>query len=202
MCQNLKLSKGQLSPEELRRYFDFIKNSLTENGEFISPLRIYNYDETNLSNNPGTEQYIFKRGVKYAERIRDSTKSSISVIFCGSASGEILPPYVVYKAENIWMTWMDGGPPHTRYNRSKSDWFDSVIFADWFCNLFVPHIKKQNKSAVLLGHNLSSHFSQEVLKTAEENHITFACFPKNSTHNICLFSKKLHSRWMWHSIHH
>ena len=28
----------------------------------------------------------------------------------------------------------EGGPSGTRYNRSKSGWFDGVIFDDWFSN--------------------------------------------------------------------
>lgn len=104
-------------------------------------------------------------------------------MFCGSAAGKIIPPYVVYKAEKIWLTWMEGGPPNTRYNRSKSGWFDATIFTDWFLNLFVPYVKKYiNGRVVLLGDNLSSHFTQEVLSSAERNNITFACLPKNATH--------------------
>ena len=35
---------------------------------------------------------------------------------------------------------------------------------------------------ILIGDNLSSHFSQEVLKSAEENNVSFVCLPANSTH--------------------
>ena len=52
-----------------------------------------------------------KRGMKYPERIINSTKSATSLMFCGSASGEILPPYVVYKAEALWSTWTENAPP-------------------------------------------------------------------------------------------
>lgn len=81
---------------------------------------------------------------------------------------------------------MDGGPPHTRYNRSKSGWFDASIFQDWFEQMFLPYIKKrklnQDGKVVLIGDNLSSHFCPEVFKLCEENSIVFVCLPKNSTH--------------------
>jgi len=48
------------------------------------------------------------------------SKSSTSVKFCGNAKGKYLAPYVLYKAEDIWTTWTDGGPEHARYNRIKS----------------------------------------------------------------------------------
>jgi len=45
---------------------------------------------------------------------------------------EILPPYVVYKAEHLWDLWTTGCLKGARYNRSKSGWFDAVTFKDWF----------------------------------------------------------------------
>ena len=184
MSQNIKTSKAELSPEEMLTYFNALQKTLSEDGNIIDPARIYNYDETNLADDPGRRKYIFKKGTKYPDRIRDSSKASVSIMFCGSASGWVLPPYVVYKAEHIWSTWMEGGPPNTRYNRSKSGWFDSVVYTDWFCKLFAPTVRKlhTNGKIVVLGDNLASHFSPEVLKCAEKNNILFACFPKNSTH--------------------
>ena len=82
---------------------------------------IINYDETNLSDDPGTKKCIFKRGVKYPERVINFSKGNISLLFSGSASGELLPTYVCYKSQHLWDTWCTGGPPQTRYGRSKMD---------------------------------------------------------------------------------
>ena len=125
---------------------------------------------------------MFRKGVKYPERVRDSTKSSISVMFCGAADGTVLPPYVVYKAENLWDRWAEGGLKGVRYNRSKSGWFDSTTFADWFKTIFLPHIRRLNRRTVLIGDNLASHFTESVITAAKENNVTFVCLPKNSTH--------------------
>ena len=59
---------------------------------------IVNYDETNLSDDPGKRKVIIRRGTKYPERVINSSKSSTSVMFAAAADGTILPPYVVYKA--------------------------------------------------------------------------------------------------------
>ena len=67
----------------------------------VAPEYILNYDETNVSNNPGAVKAIFKKGVKYSEQIRENSKTAISIMFCGSASGMLLPPYVVYKGANV-----------------------------------------------------------------------------------------------------
>ena len=69
-----------------------------------------NYDETNISNDPGRKKVIFKRGTKYPERIINSSKTSTSVMYAGCADGTILPPYVVYKATHMYNTWTTGSP--------------------------------------------------------------------------------------------
>lgn len=52
----------------------------------------------------------------------------VVVMVCGSAAGELAPIYVNYKAEKMWSTWTENGPPGARYNRTKSGWFDHKIF--------------------------------------------------------------------------
>jgi len=125
---------------------------------------------------------LFRKEVKYPKRIRDSTKSSISLMFYGAADGTVLPPYVVYKAEHLWNQWADGGLKGVRYNQSKSGWFDSVTFTDWFHTTFLPFIRRLNNRVVLIGDNLASHFTEYVITAAKENNVTFVCLPKNSTH--------------------
>ena len=88
--------------------------------EGVQPSNIRNYDETNLIHDLGNKRIITKRGMKYPERIINCMQTATSLMFCSSASGKILPPYVVYKAEAIRSTWTENGPPGTRYNRSKS----------------------------------------------------------------------------------
>ncbi|XP_068084395.1 uncharacterized protein [Anabrus simplex] len=101
---------------------------------------------------------------------------------CGNAAGEILPPYVNYKAEKMWDTWTEGGPTGARYNRTKSGWFDGTTFEDWFNTLLLPELKKKDGRKVIIGDNLSSHISPRVIETCERNDIAFVCLPPNATH--------------------
>lgn len=126
---------------------------------------------------------LTKRGIKYPENIRNASKASIYVMFCGSASGELLPPYVVYRSKNMWSTWREGRPSDCRYtNNSKSGWFNSEIFTDWFESLVLPRLKKLEGKKVLISDNLFSHLTDRVLKLCRDNNIYFVCLPPNSTH--------------------
>lgn len=147
--------------------------------------RIWNYDETNLSDDPGQKKVICKRGTKYLENICNTSKSSTSLMFCGNAEGRLLAPYVAYKADHMWSTWTENGPEQARYNQSKSSWFDANCFEDWFERQFLPEIrrgKQPEESAVLIGDNLSSHISYRVLELCEQHNIQFVCLSPNVTH--------------------
>eukprot|EP00102_Acyrthosiphon_pisum_P020516 XP_016657726.1 PREDICTED: uncharacterized protein LOC107882980 [Acyrthosiphon pisum] len=152
--------------------------------ENVSPCSIVNYDETNFTDDPKKQKIIAKRGSKHPENILDSSKTSISVMMSGNAVGELLPPYIVYKADNLYPTWTENGPQGSRYNRSKSGWFDERIFDDWFHSLALPFLKKKPSPRVLIGDNLSSHVSISVINTCIEHDIKFILLPPNTTH-IC-----------------
>ncbi|CAG4958214.1 unnamed protein product [Colias eurytheme] len=43
------------------------------------------------------------------ERVTNTSKTAVSLMFAATAEGQILPVYVVYKAEHLWDTWTEGG---------------------------------------------------------------------------------------------
>ena len=177
-ASNIKRKRAEVGARVIEEYFSNLAKEL----DGIPPENVWNYDETNLSDDPGQKKLITKRGCKYPERVINSTKAAVSIMFCGNATGEMLPPYVVYKVESLWTTWMENGPPQARYNRSKSGWFDSTCFEDWFLSLLLPRIKKTSGRHVVIGDNLSSHLNPAVLEACEANNIAFVALPPNSTH--------------------
>ena len=80
----------------------------------IPPSNTWNYEEMNLIDVPGTKKVFCKRGWRYPEWILDTSKTSTSIMHCGNAMGELLPPYVVFKTDHLWSTRTEGGPFGTR----------------------------------------------------------------------------------------
>ena len=99
-CSNIKTVCAAVDEVVITKYFD----QLSESDESIPPENLWNYDQTNLWDDPGTTKVICKRGSKYMEQIMNSTKSCTSIMMCGNAVGEMLSPYVVYKSEYLWST--------------------------------------------------------------------------------------------------
>ena len=67
----------------------------------VPATNIFNYDETNLQDDPGHNWLFVRRGRKRVENVKDTSKTSIAVMWCGSAARECLPPMVVYKAKMV-----------------------------------------------------------------------------------------------------
>lgn len=179
LCSNIKRCRAAVDDNIINSYFDNLAHVL----EGIPPCAIWNYDETNLVDDPGKKTVLTKRGCKYPEAIKNSTKAAVSIMMCGNAAGELCPPYVNYKAEKMWDTWAEGGPVGARYNRTKSGWFDACSFEDWFVTLLLPKIKRSGcEKSIVIGDNLSSHISPKVLKLCQENNIAFVALPPNATH--------------------
>lgn len=178
MSSNIKRVRAEIGINDINSYMDNLSATIRD----VPPSRLWNYDETNLSDDPGYKKVICKRGMKYVEKMCNFSKSSTSVMFCGNAEGKCLAPYVVYKAEHMWTTWTEGGPENARYNRTKSGWFDSITFEDWFESHFLKEVKNEDGPVVLLGDNLSSHISLKVLQLCEQYNIKFVCLPPNTTH--------------------
>ncbi|XP_069357707.1 uncharacterized protein [Maniola hyperantus] len=177
-CSNIKRVRAAVDIEQVQAYFDQLKIEI----EGVPPHHIYNYDETNLVDDPGKKKVLIKRGCKYPEAIKNTTKASVSIMICGNAAGDILPPYVNYKADNSWTTSTEGGPSDARYNRSKSGWFETNTFEDWFFSLVLPALRREEGKKLLIGDNLSSHINIEVLKACKDHNIAFVALPPNSTH--------------------
>ncbi|KAG5881252.1 hypothetical protein JTB14_032964 [Gonioctena quinquepunctata] len=179
ISQSIKQSRAKIDHTTINGYFDNLSKVLKD----VHPEGIVNYNETNFTDDPGHIKVIVRKQSKRAEKVMDTSKSSTSVMFSCSASGVMLPPYIVYKADHLWSTWIEGGPPNTRYNRIHSGWFNTNIFEDWFMKIALPYFTSLPPGRkVLIGDNLASHISLEVITTCENSNISFVLLSPNSTH--------------------
>lgn len=105
LATNIKRSRAAVGPESLNKYFDNLQREVFN----IPPSNIFNYDESNLSDDPGKKKCVYRRGVKYPERVMNHSKSCTTVMICGSADGTLLPPCVIYKSMHLYDTWKEGG---------------------------------------------------------------------------------------------
>lgn len=88
-AQNIKKVRAAKTVDEFTIYFPNLKDTLKD----IPAGNILNYDETNFSDNPGSSKCIFKREIKYPERVLNHTQGSISIMLASAADGILLATY-------------------------------------------------------------------------------------------------------------
>ena len=70
LCQNVKRSRAVVSEETVNSYFNELQETLT----VVDPAMTINYDETNITDDPGQKKVMVRRGTRHPEWIIDSSK--------------------------------------------------------------------------------------------------------------------------------
>ena len=177
------------NPAIVEAWFDKVEAFLREVGLDPSDpsiaTRLWNCDETAFCTAVSAQKILCKRGSRDVhETGGGSGREHITVHCCCSASGERLPPYILYKGKNLYQRWMEGGPAGTLYGVTESGWMDSMYFLSWFEKLFLPavsHLLSTGPVILFLdGHY--SHISLELIRSARRHHVHLLCLPPNTTH--------------------
>ena len=173
-----KPNRCKLSRDKMESYFFHLGQSLSG----VDASQIFNFDETNFTDDPTRKKCIVRRGVNRLERMTVYSKQAFSVMFCGSAAGVYLPPMVVYKAKYMYTAWACDGIAGAVYDATESGWFNMRTFEKWFFEVFLVHVKDEPGPKALIGDNLSSHFSPAVITACIKHNIRFVPLLANSTH--------------------
>ena len=178
IADNVKPVRAEISVNDVTKYFDELQTIL----HGIPPENLINYDETNITDDPGAKHVICHCGIKRVERKIYHSKTAVSLMFNISADGTFLAPMVVYKAQSCYSEWTTGGPVGTVYDATPSGWFDSRCFHRWFSEILLPHAQTLQGPKAVIGDNLAAHFTEAVVTAAVENDIRFVCLLPNATH--------------------
>ena len=182
--QALQICRAKAANPEIidHWFFTILKPMLEKFNLMNAPHRIYNADETSFSLCGRPQRVIAKKGAKSPQYIVGGTgKENITVHGCVSASGQLLPPYILYMGQRLMVDYTQGGPIGSRYGVSAKGWMTEVNFLDWFRNQFIPSLPPERPVILILdGHK--SHIQYEVLQLAKQHRVEIAKLPSHTTH--------------------
>ena len=147
--------------------------------------RLWNCDETGICTAVASRKILARRGEKNVhETGGGSGRENITILACGSAIGEKLPPYIVYKGKNLMIAHTQGGPRDTRYSMSDSGWMEGANFVEWFRNVFLPAVEdiRHTGPVVLFLDGHQSHTTLGLVEEARDKGIVRYTFPPHTTH--------------------
>lgn len=95
--QNLTCIRANVSEEKVREWFEKVRSYLSKKGLLdISSSRIFNLDESAFKLVPKAEKVIAMKGARAVYQVvSGSEKETVTVLFTGSAAGQLAPPLVL-----------------------------------------------------------------------------------------------------------
>ena len=132
------------------------------------PEQIYNMDETGMPFDPRPPKVAAPKGLK---KVRYRSSGQVTVVGCASASGQPIPPFVIFDAKQLNPIWTKGKVAGTRYGLSDSGWIDRELFHGWLAEHFLRHAVGSCPLLLLLdGH--SSHFEPQTIRFTQKRMVS------------------------------
>ena len=145
------------------------------------PMQVYNVDESglNITQHKGkVVADIKRRGV---HRVVASEKGrNHTIVACGSASGYILPPMIIFPRVRVSEALKVSAPPGSMIAAQKKGWITAELYLKWF-KFFLEHIPPA-RPVLLIQDGCSSHISIELIELAKENDVHLLCLPSHTAH--------------------
>ena len=124
-----------LNKKVIDDYFSLPKGVLKDNQLIDSPARIYNVNETGISLDSHAPKVVAKRSQKKVRYRTSGNKSQITVMACVNASGQCIPPFVIFDAKLLNIDWKNGEVVGTAYGLSTKGWVDSELLEAGLWNI-------------------------------------------------------------------
>jgi len=187
-----------VTEENMDNYFDMLKEVFDDGDFWNHPEAIYNMDETGMPLEPRPPKVVARKGQKKVRYQTSGQKQQITVIGCASATGQCLPPFVIFAAKKLNHMWTRNGVSGANYAYSDKGWIDHELFYYFLEKHFLAHAVPRRPLLLMLdGH--STHTDLLSLKFARDRKVTIFCLPPHTTHECqpldCSLFKPLKDQW-------
>ena len=106
-----------------------------------------------------------------------------TVLSCVSASGQVLPPMIIYpRKQKVPEGLKEGCVPNTLFANSANGWISGDLYIEWF-KFFLKNIPPA-RPVLLVQDGHSLHISIELIELARENNVHLLCLPSHTTHML------------------
>lgn len=151
----------------------------------LPPERIWNQDETGITTVQNPSKIVGPKGVKQLGSMTSAERGQlITLSTCISATGNHIPPMMVFPRKNFKDFMLKGAPPGTIGGANPSGWSTEELYLQ-----LMEHFIKQTKPSkdervLLLIDNHETHLSLQTLQLASEAGVVVLTFPPHSSHRL------------------
>lgn len=166
--------------EAVNQFFHLLNGVMDANELREKPHQILNCSETGFQ--LGRKRVIYPKSASLGYKPPPGSRDHISVLACFSATGEDIPPFIIYsKAYPGGVCYKTQGPPNALYGWSDSGCINSELFKKWFLKHFLIYAPKERPLLLIFdGHK--SPVNLEVVEAARKENVILLCLPPNCSH--------------------
>jgi hypothetical protein len=187
-------------PATIQTWFEKLKATIDQYG--ITEDNIYNFDETGFNIGIGRDQWIITR--EFSKPVwtgSNTNREYATVIEAVSATGNIIPPFIIFAAKCVLQGWFDETEIGKWIGVTDTGYVNDLITYQW-----VQHFHRTTKHQVKGTHRLlicdgfGSHMTYEFVRFCEDNQIiVFFLIPHTSHILQPLDVGVFHAYKHWHS---
>jgi hypothetical protein len=169
---------------KVEQFYKVYKECLNTSTKYTAN-NIWNVDESGITSVQKPGKIFATKGARQVSKMTSAERGATVTVVCAmSASGQYIPPMMIWPRKRLPDALMRGAPPGAIGTVSDNGWTDSKLFLKWLQH-FIDRTKtsKEDPSILILdGHN--SHKSLEAVDLARENGITMITLPPHCTHKM------------------
>ena len=175
-----------MKPIVIDNFFDCYEGVIEERG-IISPLQVWNIDESGIIDNPKIRKLLGVRGEKCNILVPGEKGELSTVLSYINAAGLHVPPMVIHKGGKlgrVYESWKTNMMPGCQLRSSESGWITKELFTD-YGRTFVEYLDDRNlldrnHLLVMDGHRTHT-YNYEFLSLMAHNDISVVTFPSHAT---------------------
>lgn len=157
---------------------------MTKHNLHNNPHLIYNIDESALQTEHSPGKIVHDVVVK-PQCVTSPRSSNVTIIGAGNAIGNAIPPYYIFPGVKFDRSLLlDGTPPGSDGQCSKTGWSNSEVFKTYLEKHFLKYVchEKSGNTLLILFDGHRSHISLTLQQWAESKNIILFILPPHCSH--------------------
>jgi len=182
--RKLNIARTQCeSAEKISKYYRELNTIITTNGLHNNSHSIFNVDETGKSTEHNPPKILCQKNTN-VQTITSPRSSNVTIIGCGNASGNFIPPYYIFPGKRWSADFLKGH--HMVQVEACTDygWSNMFTFQNYLENHFLKYVNRLNRENPILllydGHK--SHVSLFLTDWANKNNVILFILPPYTSH--------------------
>ncbi len=113
--------------------------------EDVPPELVFNWDQTGISIVPGSSWTMEPKGSKRVEIVRISDKRQLTAVFCGTMTGDFLPPQLIYQGKTSSCLPRYKFPDDWHVTCTPNHWSNEDKMKEYIKRIIVPYVDRKRK---------------------------------------------------------